>query len=87
MAEATKTTMDTKSDKELPAPPRRKGGVLAFYNEVVREMKKVTWPTWKETYLTTFMVFVMVALTCVFFFVVDTVLAWGERLLIGAVGS
>jgi preprotein translocase subunit SecE len=86
MAEATKTTMDTKSDKELPAtPPRRKGGVLAFYGEVVREMKKVTWPTWKETYLTTFMVFIMVALTCVFFFVVDYLLALGERLLIGAV--
>jgi len=86
MAEATKT-MDTKSDKELPAPPpRRKGGILSFYGEVVREMKKVTWPTWKETYLTTFMVFVMVALTVVFFFFVDTVLAWGERLLIGAVG-
>ena len=86
MAEATKSTTDTKSDKELPAPTRRRGGVLSFYGEVVREMKKVTWPTWKETYLTTFMVFVMVALTCVFFFVVDTVLAWGERLLIGAVG-
>jgi preprotein translocase subunit SecE len=86
MAEATKTTMDPKSGKELPAPTRRRGGALAFYGETVREMKKVTWPTWKETYLTTFMVFIMVALTCVFFFFVDTLLAWGERLLIGAAG-
>jgi preprotein translocase subunit SecE len=86
MAEATKTTMDTKSDKELPAPTRRRGGVVAFYGEVVREMKKVTWPTWKETYLTTFMVFIMVLLTVVFFFVVDWVLSTGERLLFGAVG-
>jgi len=84
MAEATKS-MDTKTDKELPAPPRRKSGILSFYGEVVREMKKVTWPTWKETYLTTFMVFVMVALTVVFFFVVDFLLAHGEKLLIGAV--
>jgi preprotein translocase subunit SecE len=29
------------------------------------------------------MVFIMVGLTMVFFFVVDTVLAYGERLLIG----
>jgi preprotein translocase subunit SecE len=32
------------------------------------------------------MVFIMVALTVVFFFFVDTVLAYGERLLVGAVG-
>jgi preprotein translocase subunit SecE len=84
MAEATKKTMDaTMDNKELPAPPRRRGGPIALYGEVVREMKKVTWPTWKETYLTTFMVFVMVALTVIFFFFVDTLLSWGERLLIG----
>ena len=84
MAEATKP-MDTKTDKELPAPPRRKGGILAFYGEVVREMKKVTWPTWKETKWTTVMVFFMVAVTVVFFWVVDTVLFWGEKILIGTV--
>jgi preprotein translocase subunit SecE len=50
----------------------------------MREMKKVTWPTVKETWLTTVMVFIMVGLTVVFFFFVDTVLAFGERLLIGA---
>jgi preprotein translocase subunit SecE len=87
MAEATKKTMDAgDGGKELPAPPRRRGGPIALYGETVREMKKVTWPTWKETYLTTFMVFVMVMLTVIFFFFVDSILAWGERLLIGAVG-
>lgn len=81
MAEATKKSTD--EGGQLPAPARRRGGIVSFYNETVREMKKVTWPTWKETYLTTIMVFIMVALTVVFFFVVDTVLSWGERLLIG----
>ncbi len=84
MAEATKKTMDAGNEGKEPA--RRRGGLLSLYTETVREMKKVTWPTWKETYLTTFMVFVMVTLTVIFFFVVDTVLAWGERLLVGAVG-
>jgi len=87
MAEATKKSMDAGNDGgQLPAPVRRRGGLFALYGETVREMKKVTWPTWKETYLTTIMVFIMVALTVVFFFVVDTVLAWGERLLIGGLG-
>ena len=29
--------------------PKSKGGLKGFYNEVVREMKKVTWPTRSET--------------------------------------
>ena len=67
-------------------PPVRRVGVIEFFQQVRREMKKVTWPSWKETWLTTMMVFIMVGLTMVFFFVVDTVLAYGERLLIGAAG-
>ncbi len=61
-------------------------GVFKFLQEVRREgIDKVTWPTFKETRLTTMMVFIMVALTMAFFFVVDWLLAYGERLLIGAV--
>jgi preprotein translocase subunit SecE len=88
MAEAKKMTDTTSaSSKELPAPaPRASRGVFQFFREVRREgIDKVTWPTFKETYLTTMMVFIMVGLTMVFFFVVDWALAYGERLLIGAV--
>ncbi len=89
MADATKKTMDgaAGAGKELPAPvPRARRGVLQFFREVRREgIDKVTWPTFKETYLTTMMVFIMVAVTMLFFFVVDWLLAYGERLLIGAV--
>ena len=49
-----------------------------------KERKKVTWPTLKETWLTTMMVFIMVGLTMVFFAVVDSVLNYGQMLLIGA---
>ena len=86
MVETTKKTLDAGDSKELPSPvpARRRGGLVQFFVEIRREMSKVTWPTWKETYLTTFMVFIMVALTVVFFFVVDSVLTLGERLLIGA---
>ena len=84
MAEVTKKTSDAGGDDS--APPARRVGVIEFFQQVRREMKKVTWPSWKETWLTTMMVFIMVGLTMVFFFVVDTVLAYGERLLIGAAG-
>ena len=89
MADATKKTMDAgTTGKELPAPaPRARRGLFQFIREVRREgIDKVTWPTFRETYLTTMMVFIMVGLTMVFFFVVDWALAYGERLLIGAVG-
>jgi preprotein translocase subunit SecE len=86
MADTTKKTADADGGSHLPAPARRRGGLISLYGETVREMKKVTWPTWKETKWTTIMVFFMVLLTVIFFFFVDSVLAWGERLLIGAVG-
>ncbi|MBV8977847.1 MAG: preprotein translocase subunit SecE [Alphaproteobacteria bacterium] len=87
MVDTTKKAMDAASaGKELPAPaarPRR--GLFQFLREVRREgIDKVTWPTFKETRLTTMMVFIMVALTMAFFFIVDWLLAFGERLLIGA---
>ena len=87
MADATKKTMDT-AGKELPAPtPRaRRSGPIQFFQETRREVSKVTWPTWKETWLTTLMVFIMVGLTMVFFFFVDWLLSVGEKLLVGAAG-
>jgi len=85
MADATKKTT-TGAGKDLPAPPRARRNPLAFFGEVRREVSKVTWPSWKETWLTSTMVFIMVGLTMVFFFGVDALLAYGERLLIGAAG-
>jgi preprotein translocase subunit SecE len=45
-----------------------------FVQEVRQEVSKVTWPTWKEVWLTTLMVLVMVALASVFFLITDQVL-------------
>ena len=44
-----------------------------FLQEVRQETEKVTWPSRRETAITTAMVFVMVAITSVFFLVVDLV--------------
>jgi preprotein translocase subunit SecE len=45
-----------------------------FFREVRQEVSKVTWPTRKETMITTAMVFVMVVLASLFFLSVDWVL-------------
>ena len=81
MAEVTKKP---EVDRDEAPPPRRRVSPMQFLQEVRREMSKVTWPSWKETWLTTMMVFIMVGLTMVFFAVVDFFLNYGEMVLIGA---
>ena len=46
-------------------------GPVQFFTQVRAETKKVTWTSWKETWITSVMVFIMVVVTCVFFLVVD----------------
>lgn len=54
-----------------------------FIREVRQEVSKVTWPTRKETLVSTGMVFVMVFLAAIFFFLIDQILALGVRQILG----
>ena len=45
-----------------------------FLQEVRTETAKVTWPTRRETVITTGMVFVMVLVSSIFFFLADQVI-------------
>ena len=56
---------------------------LAFMQEVRQEVAKVTWPTWKEVWVTTVMVLIMVALASIFFLLVDQALSFLVRLVLG----
>ena len=85
MADTTKKIAENAPKALGDAPPHREN-FLKFFTEVRRETSKVTWPTWRETWLTTTVVFIMVGLTMVFFFGVDWLLSMGERYLIGAMG-
>jgi preprotein translocase subunit SecE len=53
-----------------------------FLQQVRAEGEKVTWPTRKETLVTTAMVFVMVVLASIFFLVVDQVIRFGVAALL-----
>lgn len=57
-----------------------------FVKQVRQEAAKVTWPTRKETSISTVMVFMMVVFAAVFFFLVDQILSLGVRQILGIGG-
>jgi preprotein translocase subunit SecE len=59
---------------------------LKFFQEVRTETEKVTWPTRRETMITTAMVFVMVALSSIFFLIADQIIRFVVTLVLG-IGS
>ena len=63
-----------------------KTGPFKFLQEVRAETEKVTWPTRRETMITTAMVFVMSALAAVFFLLSDMVIRYAVTLVLG-IGS
>jgi preprotein translocase subunit SecE len=56
---------------------------VQFIQEVRQEVAKVTWPTWKEVWITTLMVLLMVALASVFFLITDQAIGWLVQLILG----
>ena len=54
-----------------------------FVEQVRREVAKVTWPSRKETVITTGMVFAFVVLAAIFFFFVDQVRSLAVKNLLG----
>ena len=59
---------------------------VKFLQEVRTETNKVTWPTRRETMITTGMVFVMSAVAAIFFLLADQVIRFGVTLVLG-IGS
>ena len=60
-----------------------KTNAAEFVQQVRQELARVTWPTRRETLITTGMVFVMVFIAAAFFFVVDQILSYGVRMIFG----
>lgn len=54
-----------------------------FIQEVRAEVAKVTWPTWKEVWVTSLMVLMMVVLASLFFLLADQVIGVFVKLLLG----
>jgi preprotein translocase subunit SecE len=54
-----------------------------FLQEVRAEAQKVTWPTRKETTVTTIMVFVMVVVASIFFLLADQIMRIAVSFVLG----
>ncbi|MDJ0685550.1 MAG: preprotein translocase subunit SecE [Alphaproteobacteria bacterium] len=54
-----------------------------FVRQVRQETSKVTWPTRRETGIATVMVFVMVSIMALFFLLVDEIIAFVLRFILG----
>ena len=60
-----------------------KANPLQFIQQVRQEVAKVTWPSRKETGISTIMVFVFVFVSALFFMLVDSLLQMGVRGILG----
>lgn len=59
---------------------------LQFIQQVRAEVAKVVWPTRREVMLTTVMVFILAALTAIFFATVDIIIRWGLQAVLSMFG-
>ena len=59
---------------------------IEFVQQVRREAARVTWPSRKETGISTVMVMIFVVIAAIFFFLIDQLLSVGVKFLLGLGG-
>jgi preprotein translocase subunit SecE len=59
---------------------------VLFLRQVRQEVSKVVWPTRREAMMSTLMVILFTVCAAVFFFVVDQILAYALKLILGLGG-
>ncbi|WP_236855245.1 preprotein translocase subunit SecE [Brucella abortus] len=55
---------------------------ITFFQQVRAETAKVTWPTRRETVISTIMVVIMAFLAAAFFFLADQLMAYGVEFIL-----
>jgi preprotein translocase subunit SecE len=70
LALKTASPSGVEADK-IELAPKKRVPIVLFFRQVRQEMRKITWPTRKETWITTVMVLIMVVLATIFFGIVD----------------
>ncbi|MBS1028476.1 preprotein translocase subunit SecE [Gluconobacter sp. Dm-74] len=85
----TMVSVSTPKDESRKTAPQKNGSgfnLVAYVRDVRAEAKRVTWPTRRNTLITSGAVLVMVTVTCIFFFIVDQLIGLGVRGLFGVGG-
>jgi preprotein translocase subunit SecE len=65
------------------AETQKKTSFIDFIKQTKIEGKKITWPSRKETTVSTIMVFIMVTIAAIFLFLTDQVVATIIRWILG----
>lgn len=65
------------------AEANKKTNLFEFFRQTKAEGKKITWPSRKETTVSTIMVFIMVTIAAIFLFLTDQVVATIIRWILG----
>ncbi|WGM31690.1 preprotein translocase subunit SecE [Brevundimonas sp. NIBR11] len=78
-AAASTVTVDAPVAKPRTSPAQ-------FFSQVRAEARKIVWPSRKETWITSVMVFIMVIIASLFFWVVDAGLGFASRIIL-AIGQ
>jgi preprotein translocase subunit SecE len=90
---ATPTTLRPRAqNRATPAAtdaPKAPFDPVKFFREVRLEARKVTWTSWKETWITSVMVGIMVVLSSLFFFLIDAGFSFvtSQVFKLGSLGS
>jgi preprotein translocase subunit SecE len=69
---AARTAAAMATPAAVAQPPKKKTSPAQFLKEVRAEARKITWTSRKETWITSVMVAIMVALAALFFWGTDT---------------
>ena len=59
---------------------------IRYLQEIKSEITKVTWPTKRETTVTSLMVLIFVFVAAIFFLISDRILSWIVALILGIGG-
>ena len=71
------------SRPRLTRPTMARTSPIKFLQEVRAEGQKVTWPTRRETMITSSMVFIFVVIAALFFLVADKIIGFVVKALLG----
>jgi preprotein translocase subunit SecE len=80
MAQATGDSSGSFGEKALSFPARAK----AYFEDLQMEMRRVTWPSWKQVRATTMVVIVAVFAFAAYFLLVDIIVGRGVTKLFDA---
>jgi len=77
----------TGASESNASPPKKRVGPFTFIGQVRAEARKVTWTSYRETWVAAVMVVVMVLIASIFFYLADSIISFLVRWVTGISGG